>query len=125
MAKFKLRMVGAELYFDDLERAKQFYRDTLGLDVTKEAAGQFAQFDAGNGFICLERKGAENYPSQDKAVLFLEVADLTATVRSLGSERIVRYEPKSGGRSPWAVLHDPEGHNIVLRQASKRKATKR
>ena len=37
-------------------------------------------------YSALERNGVENYPSQDRAVLFLKVTDLTATVRSLGSE---------------------------------------
>lgn len=123
MAKSKLRMIGTELYFEDAERAKEFYRNMLGLNLTREVPGHFAQFDAGNAFVCLERKGAENYPSRDRAVLFLEVGNLLATIKSLGSELIVRYEPAgSAGRS--AALHDPEGHNIVLLQASKPKPKK-
>ena len=121
-----MRMAGVELYFDDLVRAKKFYVDTLGLNIKNEGAGHFVQFDAGSGFVCLERKGSENYPSQDKAVLFFEVADLAATVESLGRERVVRYEPQGGARrTPWAVLHDPEGHNILLLQAAKRAKRKK
>lgn len=55
-------------------------------------------------------------------MLFFEVSELEAAVQSLGRERIVRYEPQGGaGRSPWAVLHDTEGHNILLLQAAKRR----
>jgi predicted enzyme related to lactoylglutathione lyase len=116
-----LRMAGVEFYFDDLARAKDFYSKALGLSVKNEGAGHFVQFDAGSGFVCLERKGSENYPSQDKAVLFFEVSDLEAAVESLGRDRIVRYEAQGGaGRSPWAVLYDTEGHNILLLQAPKR-----
>lgn len=116
--KGKLRMVGVELYADDLETAKKFYRETLGLKLTDEAPGRFAQFDAGNGFLCVERKGSENYPSRDKAVVFFEVPDLARAMAAFGRERIVGSElAGTGNRPPWAVLHDPEGHNILLLEA--------
>lgn len=111
------RFVGVELYFDDLERAKKFYRETLGLEISDEQAGHHAKFDSGAGFICLERKGAENYPSSDKAVLFFEVPNLENAIAAIGAGKLVHAEPA------WAVLHDPEGHNVVLlqRPAAKRK----
>jgi predicted enzyme related to lactoylglutathione lyase len=121
----KPRMVGVELYFNQLARAKKFYRDILGLTLADEIPGHHAQFAAGNAFLCLERKGAENYPSADKAVVFFEVPDLAAAVKTLGRKRILRYEPQSGGRRPsWAVLHDPEGHNILLLESQKRPKSK-
>jgi predicted enzyme related to lactoylglutathione lyase len=122
----KPRMAGVELYFDDLAPAKDFYSSVLGLEFADEAPGHFAKFDGGSAFLCLEHKGSENYSSQDKAVLFFEVPDLAAVVKSLGPERVVRYVPEGGdNRAPWAVLHDPEGHNILLLQAAKRRSTKK
>ena len=56
------RFVGVELYFDDLERAKKFYAETLGLKLSEERVGHFAKFDGDEGFICLETKGSESYP---------------------------------------------------------------
>jgi|HubBroStandDraft_6_1064221.scaffolds.fasta_scaffold47394_4 predicted enzyme related to lactoylglutathione lyase len=117
----KLRIAGVELYFDHLTRAKKFYRDILGLALADEARGHYARFAAGDAFLCLERKGAENYPSADKAVLFFEVPDLAAVIKALGRKRIVRCEPQAGTRRPaWAVLHDPEGHNILLLESRNR-----
>ncbi len=101
---------GIELYFDDLGVAKRFYCGILGLAVAEEENGRFAKFDSGSGFICLERKGAESYPSYDKAVLFFQVDDLAATIAAIGRELFVQVEPA------WAVLHDPEGHNVLLLQ---------
>ena len=124
----KLRMAGVELYFDDLARAKKFYRETLGLRVTDEAAGHHVQFNAGSVFVCLERKGAENYPSQDKAVLFFEVADIARAIAALGRDRIVGSDLSSKRRPKWAVVHDPEGHNVLLlesRKPRKRKSSQR
>lgn len=104
------RLAGVELYFDDLTKARHFYVEVLGLVVEEEAAGHHVKLGTGTQFVCLEHKGAENYPSQDKAVLFFEVEDLQAAIAKVGRERIVRAE------SHWAVLHDPEGHNILLLQ---------
>jgi predicted enzyme related to lactoylglutathione lyase len=118
-ARPKLRFVGVQLYFDDLETAKQFYRDTLNLEISDEEIGRYAKFREGSNFICLERKGAESYASLDKAVLFFEVSDLSAVMDALGKDKIIRSEPEHPDRPAWAVIHDPEGHNILLLQGPK------
>jgi predicted enzyme related to lactoylglutathione lyase len=105
------RLVGVELYFEDLSRAREFYKDVLGLEIADERLDHYAKFQTGGGFVCLERKGSESYPSSDKAVLFFKVADLPAAIQAIGPERMVRSEPA------WAVMHDPEGHNLLLLQA--------
>jgi len=107
MERERARFVGVE-YFDDLKRAKKFYAEALGLAVSDEEEGHHAKFDSGAGFICLEKKGMESYPSKDKAVLFFEVRDLKVAIEAVGRERFVQIERE------WAVLHDPEGHNVLL-----------
>jgi catechol 2,3-dioxygenase-like lactoylglutathione lyase family enzyme len=69
MKEISARLVGVELYFDDLDLARTFYTETLGLKVSDEQEGHFTKFDSGAGF-----------------------------------------EPG------WAVVHDPEGHNVLLLQ---------
>jgi predicted enzyme related to lactoylglutathione lyase len=113
----KLRFIGVELYFDDLETAKQFYCDTLHLEISHEQLGHYAKFGTDSNFVCLERKRSESYPSLDKAVLFFEVPDLAAVMDAIGKDRIVHSEADSSGRPEWAVIHDPEGHNVLLRQS--------
>lgn len=54
----------------------------------------------------------EGYPSQDKAVIFLEVVNVRAAVEAIGEERIVKFSERA--TPPWAVLHDPEGHKVLL-----------
>ena len=108
----RARFVGLELYFENLEKAKKVYVETLGIEVSEERAGHHAKFDGEGGFICLDRKGSESYPSMDKAVLFFEVPDLRAAIAAIGKEKLVQSEAK------WAVLHDPEGHNVLLLQRS-------
>ena len=113
MIRADTRLAGVELYFDDLPRAKAFYVDVLGLDLVEEAADHHAKFEAGGTFLCLEKRGVEGYPSADKAVVFFEVPDLRQAVKEIGPTHVVRYDPASA----WAVLHDPEGHNVLLVQA--------
>ncbi len=110
--KDRPRFVGVELYFENLDQAKKFYVDILGLEISEEQVGHHAKFDSGAGFVCLECKGAESYPSKDKAVLFFEVPDLKSAIARLGRDRLLQSE------ATWAVLHDPEGHNILLLQRS-------
>ena len=112
MQQIQARFVGVELYFDNLERAKKFYLETLGLKISDEQVGHHAKFDSGAGFVCLERKRAESYPSRDKAVLFFEVPDLESAIQAIGEDELVQSEPR------WAALHDPEGHNVVLLESS-------
>jgi predicted enzyme related to lactoylglutathione lyase len=110
----KMRFAGVELYFDDLPRARSFYKEVLGLELSDEARGHYAKFNSGSGFICVERKGSESYPSQDKAVLFFEVQDLASALNSIGPDRVVQSSGREKTGSAWAVIHDPEGHNILL-----------
>jgi predicted enzyme related to lactoylglutathione lyase len=105
------RFVGVELYFENLERAKKFYVETMDLTVSDEQTDHHARFDSGAGFTCLERKGVESYPSKDKAVLFFKVPDLKSAINAIGEDRFVYSE------QTWAVLHHPEGHNVLLLQA--------
>lgn len=112
MRQIEARFIGVELYFDNLERGKKFYLETLGLRVSDEQVGHHARFDSGAGFVCLERKGSESYPSADKAVVFFEVPQLESAIAAIGKEQLVHCEPR------WAVLHDPEGHNVILLDSS-------
>jgi predicted enzyme related to lactoylglutathione lyase len=113
--RLNVRLIGVELYLDDLQQGKKFYGDRLGLELLDEEEGHHVRFGAGEGFVCLEHKGSESYPSRDKAVVFLEVSNLADAVRCVGEEQIVAKKLQGEGRRrPWAALHDPEGYNIVL-----------
>jgi predicted enzyme related to lactoylglutathione lyase len=112
MASSTFRLVGVELYFEDLPRARAFYQEVLGLELAETQEGHHVKFMTPGGFICLERQGVEEYPSAEKAVLFLEVTNLSQAVERIGADRVIK-RGRRGSRA-WAVLHDPEGHNILL-----------
>jgi predicted enzyme related to lactoylglutathione lyase len=106
------RLAGVELYFADLQGAQQFYGEILGLELADAQAGHHAKFTTAGGFVCLECRGAEDYPSADKAVVFFEVANLAQALERVGPNRVIKRG--SDRRGTWAVLHDPEGHNVLL-----------
>jgi predicted enzyme related to lactoylglutathione lyase len=112
MASSNFRLAGVELYFADLPRAQAFYQQVLGLELAEMQDGHHAKFTTPAGFICLERRGVEDYPSADKAVLFLEVTNLAQAIEQIDADRVIKRGRR--GSHAWAVLHDPEGHNIVL-----------
>lgn len=114
MTATDLRFVGVELYFDDASDASRFYCEILGLKIAEQVISHHTKFDFPAGFVCLERKGCESYPSRDKAVLFFETEQLDEMINAIGRERFLQIEES------WAMLHDPEGHNVVLLKAAKR-----
>ena len=93
MRYISAQLVGVELYFEDLERAKKFYPETLGLHISDEQLGHHAKFVADTAFLCLATNSLELYPSRDKAVLFFEVPDLEAAVDTIGPHRFVPTGP--------------------------------
>src|SRR4029450_2007279 len=108
------RLAGVELYFDDLDAAKDFYAHTLGLRLDEDNPEHHAKLAIGDRCICLERKGAQESPSADKAVLFFEVPDVRVAVERIGSPSVLRSELTAV--KPWAAVRDPEGHTIVLNE---------
>ncbi len=109
------RLAGVELYFEHLDQAQQFYSETLGLELQELQPAHHARFGLTGGFLCLEQKGVEAYPSADKAVVFVEVPDLRALLARVDAVHVVGVD--ATGASPWAAVRDPEGHTVLLVQA--------
>ncbi len=99
----------------DIERAKGFYRDTLGLPITKED-GDWAEVDA-NG-LTLGLNGREPSGAQGgggPVVTFQPEASLRETVTDLQSQGV--EVPAGISEHPWgrvATFKDTEGYEIQL-----------
>lgn len=112
----KTRLAGVELYFEDLTTAKHFYEDIIGLALEEDQPDHHAKFAGGGAFLCLERKGVEDYPSADKAVVFLEVPNVRSAADRIGPPHVIRADLTSA--RPWAAIRDPEGHTVLLLERS-------
>ncbi len=107
----------------DTERAKRFYRDTLGLRLLSEEPPFALVFDA-NGIMLRLVMGSELAPRAD-TVLGWQVPDIAAAVRELERTEVPfeRYEylkqdelgvwtSPTGARIAW--FKDPDGNILSL-----------
>lgn len=115
MLDARARFAGVELYFDDLPGATAFYRERVGLALEEHVPDHHAKFALGSAFVCAERRGVEDYPSADKAVVFIEVPNLPVVLAGLGGGDVV------GSGHGWAAIRDPEGHTVMLVQGGTRR----
>jgi catechol 2,3-dioxygenase-like lactoylglutathione lyase family enzyme len=108
---------------DDIPRAKEFYSETLGIDVG-EANGMLQLRTAGGNPVLVYPK--PNHVPAEYTVLNFPVADVEATVREL-TARGVTFEKYSDdqdelginrGRGPLiAWFKDPAGNILSIVQA--------
>jgi methylmalonyl-CoA/ethylmalonyl-CoA epimerase len=103
----------------DLERAKRFYRDTLGMRHLFDAPPGMSFFDAGGIrlLLGLAEEGKENHYS---SVLYYQVGDIRAVAHTL-LERGVKFkeQPALVAKLPdhelWiASFEDSEGNAVAL-----------
>ena len=106
--------VAATLAVNDLERARRFYEDKLGLEVEVQVAGTVRyRCGRGTGISIFERPMAPI----DRTVAAFEVEDIEAEVADLRSkgvevEGVITLD--SGVRR--AFFSDPDGNIIGMRQ---------
>ena len=120
---FKPLRTAATLPAQDLERAKAFYRDKLGLTPTQEdPSGLMYMLAAGTGFGVFPSSGK---PSGTHTQMAIEVEDVEGTVRDLQAKG-VKFEDYDTpmlktvngvadfGGSKGAWFKDSEGNLIAL-----------
>ena len=108
----------------DLERARQFYGETLGLRLLFEG-GPSIRFEAGHGSqVSIFRRGPTK---ADHTVAHFEVRDLDLTIRELEAKGVQFLDYDEGplrttnhiaqiGPARGAWLKDPDGNILGLRE---------
>lgn len=99
--------VATRLPAQDLQRAKEFYADKLGLEPTEERPGGVVYRLANGEFALFESAGA---PSGDHTQMAFEVADLDAAVGQLRQRGVVFEEYDSPGLTTVDGIADIEGN---------------
>lgn len=114
-------MIWAGLYVEDLEKSVAFYRDVLGLTLTRQGEG-WANFNIvkGQRFELLaggkassEAKGAD----RQSIVPGFQVDDLEQAMQSL-SAKGMRFIGEIGEYrgSRWVEFLDPEGNRLEIKE---------
>jgi catechol 2,3-dioxygenase-like lactoylglutathione lyase family enzyme len=98
----------------DLERARRFYVDYVGLEVLQEGGG-YLRLGGGGGF----HMGIEERPESSVGAVGVEIVvrvpDVDAAAARLRAAGIDVTEPADqpwGARHAW--LHDPDGYRLSL-----------
>jgi predicted enzyme related to lactoylglutathione lyase len=110
----KMILEGVVLYSKDLDRARTFYQDVLGLPVLLEER-HVIHFDAGSVRVAIHHYPTEGAREAPEGFLVFAVEDLDAAyadLRGRGAEFLGPPASRPYGRV--AYLHDPEGHEIGL-----------
>src|SRR5436190_19314624 len=119
-----VRMVVPTLPVSDLDRAKSFYGDVLGLALVWESPASI-RFDGGGGseLSVFRRPGT----ATEHTLAHFEVADIEAAIRDLESRGVVFIDYADGplqttghiaqiGAARGAWLHDPDRNTLRPRQ---------
>ncbi|TLZ94689.1 MAG: hypothetical protein E6K04_01305 [Methanobacteriota archaeon] len=109
-----LTVEGIVLYSEDLDRARAFYRDVLGLPLLLDE-GHVIHFDAGTIRLAIHRCPPGQRREAPEGFLVFGVEDLAVVHEALrlrGAEFLGPPANRPYGRV--AYLHDPEGHEIGL-----------
>jgi catechol 2,3-dioxygenase-like lactoylglutathione lyase family enzyme len=122
--------VATRLPAQDLERAKAFYAEKLGLTPAEERPGGVRYQCAGSTFVLFETTGA---PSGTHTQMAFDVEDLEATMAELRSRGLVfeeydgtvdgvvtvegNYPSKGGVGEKGAWFKDSEGNLLGIGQA--------
>jgi predicted enzyme related to lactoylglutathione lyase len=99
----------------DVERAKQFYRDTLGMDFPLVEFGpHWQEIDAPPVALALRRD--PQTPGVNAAIA-LAVEDIHAAVEELRAKGVdVISEPRESDVCYAALIHDPDGNLLIIHQ---------
>lgn len=111
------KLVQVALTARDLERSRQFYRDTLGLPLLFEAGGMMF-FDVGGTRLLIGTENTAGEPGG--SILYIEAPDIDALgpaleakgVRFLGAAQVVQRTATHELKT--RAFHDPDGNVLQL-----------
>jgi predicted enzyme related to lactoylglutathione lyase len=112
------RVAQVAVTIQDLERAKSFYRDVLGLKHLFDAPPGLSFFQCGETRLMLSRP--EGPETARNSILYYGVDDVEAAYRAMSEEGVdfedtPRCIAEVGGKDIWlAVCRDSEGNLLGL-----------
>lgn len=119
-----LKSAFASMSVGDIERARSFYVDTLGLSVATDMGSGFI-LDCGGGSQCFIYEKGDHVPAQHTVLNFM-VGDLEASVDDLAARGVAMTPPEGmeanekgivvGGPGSIAWFRDPDENWLALVQ---------
>jgi predicted enzyme related to lactoylglutathione lyase len=100
----------------DIPRARKFYEDVLGLEVSDEMmSGKWVEYAVGDETLAIANVSDQWTPSDQGTGTALEVEDFDDAIRRL-KDRHVRFaaEPFETPCCHMAVVQDPDGNKLII-----------
>lgn len=113
----KVKHIAFTMYpVKDMRRARGFYENLIGLDLTHKFGEMFVEYHLDNGCFSLGKlEGLK--PSANSGGIGFEVEDLDGFVKTLKEKGVkVKMEPFATPVCRMAVLIDTEGNAFTLHQ---------
>jgi catechol 2,3-dioxygenase-like lactoylglutathione lyase family enzyme len=99
----------------DLARAVGFYRDVLGLDLLRQDADSWAEFDAGGRRFALHTVGEGQALPRGGATAVFSVRDLDRAKVALAAHGVASvHDGDVGGYARFSSFLDPDGNEFQL-----------
>jgi predicted enzyme related to lactoylglutathione lyase len=100
----------------DIPRARKFYEEVLGLNVSEEMmSGKWVEYAIGDEILAIASVGEQWTPSEQGTAAALEVEDFDETIRQLKDQH-VRFaaEPFETPCCHMAVVQDPDNNKLII-----------
>jgi len=100
----------------DIKRARAFYEEVLGLNVSEEMmGGQWIEYSVGEDTLAIANVGDSWTPSDQGTGAAFEVEDFDEAIKRL-KDRQVRFaaEPFETPCCHMAVVQDPDGNKLMI-----------
>src|SRR5215469_1140541 len=100
----------------DIQRARKFYEEVLGLAESDEMmGGKWIECAAGDNTLAIANVGEQWTPSDQGTGVALEVEDFDVAIKCLKDQK-VRFaaEPFETPCCHMAVVQDPDGNKLII-----------
>jgi predicted enzyme related to lactoylglutathione lyase len=108
----KIAFVGIPV--TDMQRAREFYEDVLGLQPDPEMAGEhWTEYSIGDGTLAIACVGEQWKPSNEGTSAALEVENLEEAIAEL-ERRKIAYDKVDSPVCRMAIIEDPDGNKLII-----------
>jgi predicted enzyme related to lactoylglutathione lyase len=116
-----LSVRGTTLFVPSVAKVRDFYAETLALDITAEE-DEMISFDVGGAMLCLDSRGERSRSAVGGSgfALWFKCEQFDSLVSRLEASgaTMVRGPEKSTGTGKWfAVARDPAGNEVRIDEA--------
>jgi len=113
----KIKRIGfVAIPVTDIPRARKFYEDVLGLEVSNEMmSGKWVEYAVGDETLAIANVSDQWTPSDQGTSAALEVEDFDEAIRRLKDQQVrFAVEPFETPCCHMAVVQDPDGNKFII-----------